>query len=115
MAKIAIDCWRAIHPLSIVPKTSKAPPKAGRRVERDSSISSADVPLATQKPRSEGKGKGKEVVAEDDLPLEKRFFQLIENDKELYLRILTYEVRGMSDRVATVLTIGRLPVVADQL
>lgn len=61
---------------------------------------------ATGKGRSKGKGKAKARVTDDDdddvvepVDLDKRFTALIKDDKELYLRVLRYEVS------CTVLTI----------
>lgn len=136
LEKLAIDCWRSINPPSspIINSTSRTRVKntnSKRPIERDSSVSSADVPLAQVKDTKKKKGKSKEtplnIVDSQDSPnganraksskgkstiggkvdekdkdnevaksgkvdLSKRFYDMIMNDQELWLRILRYEV-----------------------
>ncbi|WWC59201.1 uncharacterized protein I303_101751 [Kwoniella dejecticola CBS 10117] len=73
LTKIAVDCWKAMHPLpspqaqrvnkSSRKKTSadqKASPRNATRASRDSSVSSADVSLAAVRKNKAKKGKSKE-------------------------------------------------------
>jgi len=105
LVKIAIDCWKAINPrpeiLSSKPKAKKRTPRSALATSQsESSVSSADVPLATTKAKRKGKAKAIEV---DDTPeptpaveLEQQFYNLIHDDRELYTRILRYEVNAKS-------------------
>jgi hypothetical protein len=111
LIKIAIECWKAINPAPQLPPhrpvvkskpkakpKSKPVPKASE--ESDSSITSADIPLADKKKSkatSKGKGKGKakqkEDVAEPEpVDIDKRLYEMIMGNEALYIRILRYEV-----------------------
>jgi hypothetical protein len=115
LIKIAIECWKAINPPPQLPPPtfsrrpiakSKPLPKAKTKPvptaveESDSSITSADIPLADKKKSkttSKGKGKGKakqkEDVAEPErVDIDKRLYEMIMGNEALYVRILRYEV-----------------------
>lgn len=110
LVKIAVDCWKAIHPRvdtpPLKPKAKKRAARVRPAVDSQDSITSAEVPLATTtskgKTKRKGKAKGKAVVDEPDptpaVELEQQFFDLIYNDRELYTRILRYEVSAVPGR-----------------
>jgi hypothetical protein len=77
LVKIAIECWRAIHPLPTI-----TPPRS--RPTREPSASSEEVPLSAKRTRSRPAATG---------DLNTQFFEMIQGDHELYNRILHYEVR----------------------
>ncbi|WRT65014.1 uncharacterized protein IL334_001955 [Kwoniella shivajii] len=150
LEKLAIDCWRSINPPSspIITSTSLTPAKntnSKRPIERDSSVSSADVPLAQVKDTKKQKGKSKEtalnIVDSQDSPhganraksskgkrtirgkvdekdkdngvaksgkvdLSKRFYDMIMNDQELWLRILRYEPISFDELVSKSIASG---------
>ena len=74
--------------------------------ESDGSVTSSDIPLAqSTKKNSKGKGKAKakatemvseeEEVEEIEVPLPERFEKMIRDDRDLYLRMLRYEVSAV--------------------
>jgi hypothetical protein len=104
LVDLAIQCWRAMHPLPAgnkVRSRSMAP-------TRSSSISSADMPLSKiRNPKSKSKvvqtGKQKRIastgvsvesgpIASSAKGLNDRFLGMIRGDSALWLRILRYEV-----------------------
>lgn len=110
LVRVAVDCWRAVNPLPPIATSlpglsssskgkAKAKSNARPAVERGSSVSSSDVPLARVK-RVKGKEKTTEVEAEDKEPLNKRFYDYIKEDAALYLRILRYEVSRVNLYIA---------------
>jgi len=104
LVDLAIQCWRAMHPL---PAGTKVRPRS-MAPTRSSSISSADMPLSKiRNSKSNSKvvqtGKqqriaptGVEVESGPIAPvaegLNDRFFGMIRGDPALWLRILRYEV-----------------------
>ncbi|WVQ97826.1 hypothetical protein IAU59_004941 [Kwoniella sp. CBS 9459] len=163
LEKVAIDCWKAVHPLSApgpvappITTTRQARPSAvkshkksivpepEKAIEvdrsRDSSVSSADVPLAVAKVRGpdrarSGKGKARAVErgdkinvesgddddnmtqcrdkdrvtrtgkekgkkSEEPVDMDKKFYDMIMGDKELWSRILRYEPINFDEMIS---------------
>ncbi|WVF70068.1 hypothetical protein IAT40_004855 [Kwoniella sp. CBS 6097] len=173
LEKVATDCWKAIHPLSVSAvtqtitaaakefKSTKSPTRTKASIKkknnninaievdrsRDSSVSSADIPLAktrvpgrkkaidqvqgealevpmdeddedagfdaeqdlinkkgTSKSRSKSKGKGESTDVDmgqvEPVDMDKRFYDMIMGDKELWSRILRYEPINFDEMIS---------------
>nr|XP_019008744.1 uncharacterized protein I206_06426 [Kwoniella pini CBS 10737]OCF47525.1 hypothetical protein I206_06426 [Kwoniella pini CBS 10737] len=97
LIKIAIDCWKALNPLSPILQKEKEKGKSiktKKRIERDSSINTQDKSThSKRKDKLKESGNSKEMI-KNKITLEdlnKIFYKLIMDDKELWLRILRYE------------------------
>lgn len=99
LAEIAVQCWKALNP-SPIALASSIREQSPSSSQRSNSVSSADIPLAELKKSNQTRTKAKRKTKDDateveEIPkidLTKRFYNMIRDDEELYLRVLRYEV-----------------------